>query len=615
MAWSLTATTTGTVNAPPNQIPTIGSLSVNPDPVTQGNNLTLTANSVGDNDGTVVKVEFYRDTNGNGVIDVGTDTLLGTDTSSSGGWTCTVSTSGFPVGSNAYLARAQDNSLAWSLTATATGTVNAATMPDLVISSGTPTVTPATVVAGGSVVLSAWTVNNQGTGASGDFFNGFYLSADSVITSSDTYLNGNDNASLAAGSQFSWGAPTLTIPAATSPGNYYIGILVDCTGQVSESNEANNYVSCPITITGLTPVNDNFSGRTAVSANGGTMTGTNVGATKEPGEPNPVNNSGGKSVWWTWTPTASGSAQIDTIGSNFDTILGVYTGSSVSSLTQVAADDDSGGNLTSKVTFTAVAGTTYQIAVDGFNGASGNITLDVIAPVPLVVTTNPASATTDVGLATAVTFTAAASGTPTPTVKWQVSSGSGFTDLSNGGVYSGVTSPTLTVTGATVAMNGYQYRAVFTNGAAPDATTTAATLTVNAALGIVPTTLPAGVVNTLYHQTITVSGGTTPYTTFTVSGFNAGGTGLTSSEITVNASAGTIVVNGTPTAAGSASFTVNVIDTVGATLSQSYAITVQPEATTTTVTDSPNPSVVGQPVTFTAIVSGVAPVPGSPPAP
>ena len=161
-------------------------------------------------------------------------------------------------------------------------------------------------------------------------------------------------------------------------------------------------------------------------------------------------------------------------------------------------------------------------------------------------------------------------------------------------------------------MNGYQYLAVFTNGAAPDATTTAATLTVNAALGIVPTTLPAGVVNTLYHQTITVSGGTTPYTTFTVSGFNAGGTGLTSSEITVNASAGTIVVNGTPTAAGSASFTVNVIDTVGATLSQSYAITVQPEATTTTVTDSPNPSVVGQPVTFTAIVSGVAPGAGKP---
>ena len=60
-----------------NQMPTIGSLSVSPDPVTQGNSLTLTANSVADSDGTVAKVEFYRDTNGNGVIDVGTDTLFG----------------------------------------------------------------------------------------------------------------------------------------------------------------------------------------------------------------------------------------------------------------------------------------------------------------------------------------------------------------------------------------------------------------------------------------------------------------------------------------------------------------------------------------------------------
>ena len=40
----------------------------------------------------------------------------------------------------------------------------------------------------------------------------------------------------------------------------------------------------------------------------------------------------------------------------FDTILGVYTGSSVSSLTTVASDDDSGGNYTSKVTFNAVPG-------------------------------------------------------------------------------------------------------------------------------------------------------------------------------------------------------------------------------------------------------------------
>ncbi|MGD0384150.1 MAG: hypothetical protein ABSA77_11550 [Thermoguttaceae bacterium] len=123
------------------------------------------------------------------------------------------------------------------------------------------------------------------------------------------------------------------------------------------------------------PVNDNFANRTPITGTLATITATNVGATKESGEPNHAGNAGGKSVWWTWTAPSAGSVLIDTIGSNFDTILGVYTGSSVSTLTTVASDDDSGGNLTSLVTFNVVSGTSYQIAVDGYGGASGNISL------------------------------------------------------------------------------------------------------------------------------------------------------------------------------------------------------------------------------------------------
>src|SRR5205085_956184 len=84
---------------------------------------------------------------------------------------------------------------------------------------------------------------------------------------------------------------------------------------------------------------------------------------------------GGHSVWWTWTAPSSSRVSVDTIGSNFDTTLGVYTGSAVTGLTTVASDNDSGGNDTSRLTFTATAGTTYRIAVDGFGGATGNITL------------------------------------------------------------------------------------------------------------------------------------------------------------------------------------------------------------------------------------------------
>ena len=45
----------------------------------------------------------------------------------------------------------------------------------------------------------------------------------------------------------------------------------------------------------------------------------------------------------------------------------------MSQLRRVARDDDSGGNLTSAVYFWAVRGRSYQIAVDGWDGAQGNV--------------------------------------------------------------------------------------------------------------------------------------------------------------------------------------------------------------------------------------------------
>src|SRR5436309_624409 len=68
------------------------------------------------------------------------------------------------------------------------------------------------------------------------------------MTTADTLLDFNGNNPLAAGEAFTWGAPTLTIPAGTAPGNYYIGILVAKDGGVRVSNETNNYVSTPLTV-------------------------------------------------------------------------------------------------------------------------------------------------------------------------------------------------------------------------------------------------------------------------------------------------------------------------------------------------------------------------------
>lgn len=129
------------------------------------------------------------------------------------------------------------------------------------------------------------------------------------------------------------------------------------------------------TALGAAPANDMFAAAQTVTGAQGSVTGTNVGATKEAGEPNHAGNKGGASVWYSWTPSIYGPVTISTFGSSFDTLLAVYTGSSLSSLQQVAANDDAGGGGWSSVTFLAITGTTYRIAVDGWNGQAGNVTL------------------------------------------------------------------------------------------------------------------------------------------------------------------------------------------------------------------------------------------------
>ena len=123
--------------------------------------------------------------------------------------------------------------------------VTIATLQDLtIINAGSPLVTPGMVAPGGAVSLASWTVKNQGGQNSWSFTSGYYLSADAVISTSDKYLGGTSNLrGLVAGAQTVWPATaSLTIPATTAPGLYYLGILVDRANAIAESNEKNNTV-------------------------------------------------------------------------------------------------------------------------------------------------------------------------------------------------------------------------------------------------------------------------------------------------------------------------------------------------------------------------------------
>jgi Divergent InlB B-repeat domain/Bacterial Ig domain len=126
------------------------------------------------------------------------------------------------------------------------------------------------------------------------------------------------------------------------------------------------------------PINNSFANRIALTNASVTTAAANTFASKEPGEPNHADNAGGHSVWWKWTAPAIGTVTIDTGGSTFSTLLGVYTGTTLSNLTEIASDDGFSRRETlTRVKFAVTPGTEYQIAVDGFDGLFGNIVLNV----------------------------------------------------------------------------------------------------------------------------------------------------------------------------------------------------------------------------------------------
>ncbi|HWD18888.1 MAG TPA: immunoglobulin domain-containing protein [Verrucomicrobiae bacterium] len=133
------------------------------------------------------------------------------------------------------------------------------------------------------------------------------------------------------------------------------------------------------TANGNSPSADSFADRVSIDPLVGPVFGNNAGATSEPGEPKHDGKAGGASIWYTWHATFTGVISLTTRGSSFDTLLAVYTGADVAHLTLVASDDDSGGFFSSLVTFNVTQGVDYQIAVDGFQKATGDVVLGLPA--------------------------------------------------------------------------------------------------------------------------------------------------------------------------------------------------------------------------------------------
>jgi len=126
------------------------------------------------------------------------------------------------------------------------------------------------------------------------------------------------------------------------------------------------------------PANDDFADREVLPSGfpGGEpveVTRSNVEATKEEGEFIPSGPSpAGHSIWFEWEATSTDWVSVGVCGTEFPTILNVFTGTEIDHLTSVLKLNGSDGpicpsNAGRRYTFKATSGTKYVIVVDGNN--------------------------------------------------------------------------------------------------------------------------------------------------------------------------------------------------------------------------------------------------------
>ena len=204
---------------------------------------------------------------------------------------------------------------------------------------------------------------------------------------------------------------------------------------------------------------------------------------------------------------------------------------------------------------TATGPDTFTVTVTDTNNntASQTFTLTVVIP-PVINTTTLPNGTTGVAYSQALS----ASGGTTP-YQWAIATGSLPAGLS--------LSPTTgTIAGNPSAAGASSFTIQLKDATGVTATSQPLTLTIVASVTITtPSPLPTGEVNIAYSQKLTATGGTSPYTwSVTGSGALPGGLSLSAG--------GTL--SGTPSAAGTFNFTVQVTDSNRLTATAPLALTI-----------------------------------------
>ncbi len=207
-------------------------------------------------------------------------------------------------------------------------------------------------------ITQTFTITNTGTAT----LTGLALAKDGT-SSADFTLGALGTTTLAAGASTSF---TVSFtPGALGVRQASIHIASSVTGTANPFDINVNGVGV------AAPANNNFASRINLGSVATVdTTGTNVGATLEANELT-YGGLAGASVWYEWTAPATGWTTIHTSGTELDTVIALYTGTTLAGLTELGFNDSSSrngdtGNDASRLVFMAQSGTSYKIAVAGY---------------------------------------------------------------------------------------------------------------------------------------------------------------------------------------------------------------------------------------------------------
>ena len=445
---SAAASTILTVQSTTAGTPVIGSLSVSPNPVTAGTVVALTANNVSETGGTIASVSFYLEVNGTpGLQTTGStpDAILKTDTTGSDGWTVTnLDTTGLAAGPYTFYAVATDTNGNTSATASAVLTISGSNLKAPAITTQPQS---HSVAAGATVSFTAAASGNPTPTVQ------WQVSTDAGSTFTD--ISGATSATYSF------------IASANQSGNLFRAVFTNSQGSAHTNSATLTVTSAALP--DLVPYQPTgWSAPLVVSTTSGVFT---TAATITSSQTLYIDSAMFNNGPGTAATGIKNEVLIDGI------VVSTWTTNGATPTNYYAHDDNVQVNPLTAGKHVVKFITNYDDAIPESNTGNNSYTLNVTvtgtlsAPLITMQPTNQAGTT-----GSTITFTASASGNPTPTVQWQVSTNNGSTYTN----ISGATSTTYRFT-SSAPQNGNLFRAVFTNSQGT-AISSAAKLTLSAAL-------------------------------------------------------------------------------------------------------------------------------------